>query len=121
MYINQVMWFTFGAIVGASFITKRAEAQQRTLIFAQNKSFRRRKAAVDQFSAHRRDGGGWDLFDNGSISVVNVPHFRESRYGVYFKDTDEYGMFSNFTSFSNDVDIDFYFRSNRAWEELDIL
>lgn len=55
---------------------------------------KRLKAAIDTFYLAR--GEERDSFETRDFSVVRVSHIAEIRYGVHFKDTDEYGLYGAF-------------------------
>lgn len=61
----------------------------------------------------RPDAGG--AVDNDFFAVRPVHHFAENRYGIHFKDTNEFGVFSVF----HDTDRDFesYYRSSPDFTE----
>lgn len=75
---------------------------------------RRLKATIDLFDLAR--GEDRDAFETRDFSVVRVSHFAEMRYGVHFKDTDEYGLYGAF--YGDRVEpYEHYYRSNILFEE----
>jgi hypothetical protein len=39
---------------------------------------------------------GLVIYETDTLAVFHVPHFAENRYGVHFKDTDEFGLYGSF-------------------------
>lgn len=55
-------------------------------------------------------------YENRSIAVFHVDHIAENRYGIWLKDTDEYGIYSFFYDDERDKTYKSYYRSNRMFE-----
>lgn len=62
------------------------------------------------------------LFENADMIAFNLEHFAEFRIGFYFKDINEYGIYSFFVG--NDPDIDVFetlYRSDAEFKKEQIL
>lgn len=75
---------------------------------------RRLRAAINQFYLAR--GEDKDAFEMRDFSVVRVSHIAEIRYGVHFKDTDEYGLFGSFHG-DRAEPYEHYYRSDALFQE----
>jgi hypothetical protein len=83
-------------------------------------------AAISEFFAHRKGSlldhldqaqGTIPLaYETGLFEVYYLPHFAENKYGVYFKDTGEFGVHSSFYDDSRDKTYNSYYRSDRKFE-----
>jgi hypothetical protein len=62
-----------------------------------------------------RNGNSKNL-NNDLYEVVNLPHFAENRYGVHFKRTSEYGIYS-FYLFEDGRQSHSFYRSNATFEQ----
>jgi hypothetical protein len=81
----------------------------------QDIKFRKRlKSAIDLFYLAR--GEDRDAFETRDFSVVRVSHIAEVRYGVHFKDTDEYGLYGAFYG-DKPEPYESYYRSDRMFED----
>jgi hypothetical protein len=56
------------------------------------------------------------IFENDVIQVQHAYHIAEFRYGIYFKDTDEYGLYSFFVDDDRDKTYYSYYRSDHKFE-----
>jgi hypothetical protein len=56
----------------------------------------------------------------GNTTVQRVPHFAENRYGVHFKDTNEFGLYGFFVSDDGRI-FHSYYRSDDTFEEVRLL
>lgn len=75
---------------------------------------KRLKAAIDLYylaGDQTKDG-----FENRTFSVERVRHVAENRYGVHFKDTDEYGVYGSFYG-DRPEPFESYFRTNSMFED----
>jgi hypothetical protein len=85
----------------------------------------RLKNAIDEFYAYRRGkdnglalGAEEALYETATFSVCRVPHFAEVRYGVHFKDTDEFGLYGMFVFDEPDKEPHSHFhRSDAGFEK----
>ncbi|WP_425989913.1 hypothetical protein [Afipia sp. DC4300-2b1] len=59
------------------------------------------------------------LFENGEIAVYRVYDVAESVHGIWFKDTNEYALFSVF--YGDDKTYDSFYRSDRTFEKREVL
>jgi hypothetical protein len=83
------------------------------------------KNAIDEFYAYRRGkdnglalGAEEALYETATFSVCRVPHFAEVRYGVHFKDTDEFGLYGMFVFDEPDKEPHSHFhRSDAGFEK----
>jgi hypothetical protein len=74
--------------------------------------FRLEQAIQDNYLI--RSGNSQNL-NNEIIDVIDLPHFAEIRYGVRFKSTNEYGIYSSY-SFDDGRQSETYYRSNASFE-----
>jgi len=74
---------------------------------------KRMKAAIDFYYLAR--GEERDSFEARDFSVVRVTHVAEIRYGVHFKDTDEYGLYGAFHG-DRAEPFEHYYRTDSAFE-----
>ena len=80
--------------------------------------------ALREFHAYRRgkgDSAGPDVYETALLAVRPVAHFAEVRYGVHFKDTDEFGLYGVFFADDRDEPFTGYYRSNVGFSEEIIL
>lgn len=85
----------------------------------------RLKNAIDEFYAYRRGkdnglalGAEEALYETATFSVCRVPHFAEVRYGIHFKDTDEFGLYGMFVFDEPDKEPHSHFhRSDAGFEK----
>jgi hypothetical protein len=77
--------------------------------------FRQRlMAAVEEFA--RRGGGGVSSgYETDVLAVRYVHHYAETRYGVHFKDTGEFGLYGIFYDDRKDKTYECYYRSDREF------
>lgn len=75
---------------------------------------KRLKSAIDLFYFAR--GEDRDSFETRDFSVVRVSHIAEIRYGVHFKDTDEYGLYGSFHG-DRAEPYESYYRTNMMFED----
>jgi hypothetical protein len=84
----------------------------------------RMEEALREFYAYRRgkgDGAGPDVYETTLLAVRSVAHFAEVRYGVHFKDTDEFGLHGVFFADGRDKPFTGFYRSNAGFTEETIL
>jgi hypothetical protein len=84
----------------------------------------RLEAAVREFHAYRHAKGddlGPDQYETAVLAVRHVAHFAETRYGVHFKDTDEFGLYGVFFADGRDKPFTGFYRSNAGFSEETIL
>jgi hypothetical protein len=62
-----------------------------------------------EYDWHRRE----QLFETPHLSAFHVSHFAESRVGFYFKDIEEFGLYSFFAS-NGDETYENYYCSDRT-------
>jgi len=87
----------------------------------------RLKNAIRELHAHQRNTNSdrppearASLYEADTFSVRPVPHFAEIRYGVHFKDTNEFGLYTIFLDDSSKAYIGFY-RSDAGFREETVL
>jgi hypothetical protein len=77
----------------------------------------RLKAAIDEFYVYARGSGTvldvelgakGSLYETATLSLNRVHHFAEQRYGVHFKDTDEFCLYCFFVHDSRKISYSFY-------------
>lgn len=56
------------------------------------------------------------LFETAHLSAFGVKHFAEFRVGFYFKDIDEYGLYSFFAGNQPDEIYESYYRTDRTFQ-----
>jgi hypothetical protein len=81
----------------------------------------RLKAAVDEYFQQWKPSDDGAPYETARIAVYRVPHVAENRYGVHFKDTDEYGLYGSFYDDGRDKTYHSFFRSDRRFEAEDAL
>jgi hypothetical protein len=55
--------------------------------------------ATREYLVHRYGKGesvSLDTYETDVLAIRHVPHFAERRYGIHFKDTDEFGLYGVF-------------------------
>jgi hypothetical protein len=72
-------------------------------------------AAVEEFYARRGGGGLTSGYETDLLAVRYVHHYAETRYGVHFKDTGEFGLYSYFYDDRKDKTYERYYRSDREF------
>jgi hypothetical protein len=78
----------------------------------------RLEAAVREFYAYRHaKGDGLCNYETAVLAVRHVAHFAETRYGVHFKDTDEFGLYGVFFADGRDKPFTGFYRSNAGFAE----
>jgi hypothetical protein len=80
----------------------------------------RLKDAIREFRVYESNTAQEPLYETAAFSVRRVRHFAEIRYGVHFKDTDEFGLHTVFIDDRSERYISFY-RSDAAFEKEIIL
>jgi hypothetical protein len=80
------------------------------------------KAGMREYNWRERDQPLWKakhgekVFETAHLAAYHLNHFAESRVGFYFKDLDEYGMYSFFAG--NDEDFfESYYRTDSTFEK----
>lgn len=84
----------------------------------------RMEEALREFNAYRRgkgDDAGPDIYETTTLAVRHVAHFAEVRYGVHFKDTDEFGLYGVFFADNRDEPFTGFYRSSAGFTEETIL
>lgn len=61
-----------------------------------------------------------DVYEYGGTTVRHVHHFAENRYGIHFKDTNEFGLYTFFV-FDDGRISHSYYRSDQTFEVNDVL
>jgi hypothetical protein len=80
------------------------------------------KTGMREYNFRERDQEFWKakdgqlLFETAHLSAFHVDHFAESRVGFYFKDLDEYGLYSFFAG-NGDEFFESYYRTDRTFKE----
>lgn len=79
----------------------------------------RLEQAISEFEAW--DRGRWNsrdepIYETSTFTARRVAHFAESRYGVHFKDTDEYGLYGVFHADDNSIYTGLY-RTDASFEK----
>jgi hypothetical protein len=88
----------------------------------------RLERAVDDYRVWDEGKGGlhWNLpdeqktFDNYNVMVRPISHFAENRYGVHFKDTNEYGLYTFFVFDDGGITYTHY-RTDAAFQDEGLL
>ena len=84
----------------------------------------RMEEALHEFNACRWGKGesaGAGKYDTTLLTIRPVAHFAEIRYGVHFKDTDEFGLYGVFLADDRDKPLTGFYRSNAGFTEETIL
>jgi hypothetical protein len=77
----------------------------------------RMKAAIREDRTHQANTAEEKpQYETGAFTVRRVPHFAEVRYGVHFKDTDEFGLYTVFYGDREDSYIGIY-RSDASFDK----
>jgi hypothetical protein len=76
----------------------------------------RLKDAIREFRVYESNKAPEPLYETAAFSVRRVRHFAELRYGVHFKDTGEFGLYTVFNDDPGERYIGFY-RSDAAFEK----
>lgn len=101
--------------------TKAAEVANERLQ-KDNRLYQRIKEGMREYHWRDRDNKFWKakdgelLFETAHMSAFRVSHFAESRVGFYFKDLNEFGLYSFFAGNDDDV-FHTYYRSDRTFQE----
>ena len=56
------------------------------------------------------------VYETKVLAVSHVSHFAESRWGFYFKDTNEFGLYTSFSD-DNNKNYECFYRSDSKFEE----
>ena len=98
-----------------SYISKISDTRLRQKLQAAQKEI--------DFVRYRQRGLGDpnELFETALFAAYRVPHIMETRYGVYFKDGDEYGLISTFYDDERDKTYVNFYRSDRMFQKEEIL
>lgn len=84
------------------------------------------KTGMREYNWREREQEFWNakdgelLFETAHLRAFHVDHFAESRVGFYFKDIDEYGMWSFFAGNDDEV-FETYYRSDPTFQTEQIL
>jgi hypothetical protein len=84
----------------------------------------RMEHALDEFHAYRRgkgDTGAADTYETSTLAVRPVAHFAEVRYGINFKDTNEFGLYGVFVDDDPEKIFRSFYRSNAGFTEESVL
>ncbi|WP_262298999.1 hypothetical protein [Microvirga sesbaniae] len=87
---------------------------KRRIIEAEKEYFAYRQG-LDEGSGTTILTRGRERYETRQLAVLPVPHVAESRLGIHFKDTDEYGIFSVF--YGDDKTFYSQYRSNATFEK----
>jgi hypothetical protein len=88
------------------------------------KFLQRFKSAIVEFKSQRSDDAfaGGNIYETGLLSVCRIVHRRaEVTWGFHFKDTNEYGIYGEFTSHERDKLSPIYHRSDKNFEMEELL
>jgi hypothetical protein len=84
----------------------------------------RMEEALREFKAYLRgrgDSAGLEIYETALLAVRHVAHFAEVRYGVHFKDTNEFGLHGVFFADNRDEPYTSFYRSNARFTEETLL
>jgi hypothetical protein len=127
-YLNLVKFHALKCVLDEGWRLRGAATSDRDLEHLKkyvqkikDTKFRQRLvAAVDEFYLHGFDNRldhapGEPDYKTKALAVYRVHHFAEIRYGVHFKDTDEFGLYG---SFHGDDDREYrgYYRSDHTFK-----
>jgi hypothetical protein len=73
------------------------------------------KKAIHELHIHRASTPKSATYHTALVEVRHVPHFAEIRYGVHFKDTDEYGLYGLCFDKTHDKTSESFFRSDASF------
>jgi hypothetical protein len=81
------------------------------------------KAAIREFRVYQASTPREPamIYESPLFTVRRVSHFAEVRYGVHFKDTDEYGLYTVLHDDSYDKTYEFVFRSDDTFQKESVL
>jgi hypothetical protein len=87
-----------------------------------NRLYEHIKAGMREYHWRERDQPLWrakhgeKVFETAHLRAFHLDHFAESRVGFYFKDLDEYGMYSFFAG-NGDEFFESYYRTDRTFQK----
>jgi hypothetical protein len=77
----------------------------------------RLKDAIREFRICQANGAREPFYETAVFRVRPVSHFAETRYGVHFKDTDEFGLYTVFNDDGRDKTYISFYRSDATFEK----
>lgn len=101
--------------------TEAAKVANERLV-KDNRLYQNIKAGMREYHWREREQSFWKakhgekLFETAHLTAFGVKHFVESRVGFYFKDLDEYGLYSFFAGNGEDF-IETYYRTDSTFQE----
>jgi len=78
------------------------------------------KSAMGENRRARRDPTYHENLDNDFFKIIDLPHFAELRYGIHFKQTNEFAIYSSFV-FDDGRTMDHFFRSDPTFQKEEVL
>jgi hypothetical protein len=109
-----ILWRQSKTAEGAKVASARLESDTR--LYQHIKSGMREYDFRRRGEEFRITKDGELLFETPHLSAFSVSHFAESRVGFYFKDIDEYGLYSFFAG-NGDETYESYYRTDRTFQK----
>ncbi|WP_316198736.1 hypothetical protein [Bradyrhizobium sp. SZCCHNS2002] len=115
------------AIGGGFFLWQRSKNEKAAVaanarLDRDTKLYDNIKAGMREYNWRERDQPLWKakhlekVFETAHLVAYHVDHFAESRVGFYFKDLDEYGMWSFFAGNGDEV-FESYYRTDNTFQK----
>jgi hypothetical protein len=117
-------------LIGASFLWRQSKTAEGAKVASarleNTRLYQHIKMGMREYDWRRREQKAWEqkswgakdgelLFETAHFSVFKVSHFADTRVGFYFKDIDEYGLYSFFAG-NGDENYESYYRTDKTFK-----
>lgn len=124
-------WLIVLVIAGGWYLWQRSKNQEKATaanerLEKDKRLYEHIKTGMREYHWRERDQPLWHakhgerVFETAHLIAFHLDHFVESRVGFYFKDLDEYGMYSFFAGNDDDF-IESYYRTDRDFQKEGVL
>jgi hypothetical protein len=114
-------------IAGGWYLRQRSKNAERAKVANErlekdNRLYQHIKGGMREYHWRERDQPLWKakhgekVFETAHLQAFHLDHFIESRVGFFFKDLDEYGMYSFFAGNGEDF-IESYYRTDHTFQK----
>ncbi|MDF0515749.1 hypothetical protein P0R31_00640 [Bradyrhizobium yuanmingense] len=120
-------WLIVLVIAGGWYLWQRSKNVERAKVANErlakdNRLYERIKAGMREYHWRERDQPLWRakhcemVFETAHLQAFHLDNFAETRVGFYFKDINEYGMYSFFAGNGDDF-IESYYRTDSTFQK----